>query len=358
MKTYTGDMHDYIYESQAVVERLIKQRKEIARPFVELMQSRSVHSLTITGAGTSCYSAASVRHFMEKVLHIHTYVNYPMLLKDGTVCFDEHSMIIGISSTGVSSSTIHVLDTYKAQGVLTMALTNDMASPIVSHVDGVIFLDHGIEDVSPKSKSYVAEMATLMLCALEYAHEIGRIDDAYYEERIAAMQKTAGNLHAIAAAADAWYDCNSEELRQAKRMLVLGYCDNWGNIQEGALKVLECGRFQCTPYELEEFMHGIYHSIHADTYIVYLLSPGGYAQRGCQLKAYLAEYTTHQFTIGKEQVDAKSLRAAFIDDEDFYNLEYIIPLHILAYRIAKDKGIDPNRPSDPLFHQKLNSKIM
>jgi len=360
MKTFGGNMHDYIYESSEVVRKVIENRHEIVKGFVDYFDPEKCNEIHITGAGTSCYSGYSARRQMEKLLRKKVVVHYPVRFIDSESFFNTGNILIAISATGTSVSTIRAVDKAKENGFYTFAATHEKNSEIARHADDVLFLDYGVEDVSPKSKSYIVEMTTLMLCALEAAKKWGYLSDAEYEERISQMLKTADNLTPIAKAADLWYDARSDEMKHAQRVLVIGYDDNFGNIQEGALKILENARFGVSWYELEEFMHGIYHSINKDCYMIYLMSESVYAERILKLKDYCNTKTEHNFVIGNVKSgykDEKAFLYDFVEDADFYVMEYIIPLQIISYRLARDLGIDPNKPSDPLFHQKMASKV-
>ena len=39
------------------------------------------------------------------------------------------------------------------------------------------------------------------------------------------------------------------------------------------------------------------------------------------------------------------------------NLQYIVPMQVLARKLSLDLGIDCNIPSDPQFHFKMNSYL-
>lgn len=360
MRTFTGDMHDYIYESSQVVRNVIENRHALVKGFVDYFNPSTCSTVHITGAGTSCFSGHSARRVMEKLLRKKVVVHYPVRFIDSETFFDEGNILIAISATGTSVSTIRAVDKAKENGFYTFAATNNISGEIAKHADDILFLDYGVEDVSPKSKSYIVEMTVLMLCALEAAKKWGYLTDEEYEERLNQMLRTADNLTPIAEAADRWYTLQVDEMKQAKRMLVIGYDDNFGNIQEGALKILENARFGVAWYELEEFMHGIYHSIDENCYMIYLMNESPYAKRILRLKDYCSEKTVHNFVIGNLKSDLKDDKAFlydFVEDKDFYVMEYIVPLQIISYRLARDLGINPNRPSDPEFHQKMESKI-
>ena len=360
MKTYTGDMHEYIFETQQVCLEVIKNHKKITESFLSAVKD-NINIVYIVGAGTSNFSGKSVRSFFEKLTKLKTFVVLPTELTDEEYIIDSQTLVIGISATGSSANTIGALEKAKEFGATTIAFTNEFDSPFGQRNEHKVFLDYGIEDVAPKSKSYITEMITICLCAMDFALLKGHISIETHNEYMARLTKTAENLNYVAKSADEWYFKHSDEFKKCERLLVVGYESNKGNILEGALKILECGRFQVSSYELEEFMHGIYHSIDESCYLLYISNNGKYFNRSLQLKNYLSEFTNHQFVVCNEDsgfIDEKSLTLDFVEDDDFYPCEYIIPMQIIAYNIARDKGINPNKPSDPLFHKKMNSKFI
>lgn len=360
MKTYKGDMRDYIYETQDVILNIINKHEEITKNFVDTIKD-NIDTIYIIGAGTSNFSGISARVFFEKIMKVKTFALIPTEIIDNEYIINENTLVIGISASGTSSNTIEAIEKAKADGGKTLVFTNDLSSPIAKRNQNCVLLDYGIEDVAPKSKSYVSEMVTLSLCALDYAKVKGNISHEEHQEYLLRLKKTAENLNYVTKSADEWYDRHSHEFAECERMLVVGYESNKGNIKEGALKILECGRFQVSSYELEEFMHGIYHSIDSECFLLYISNSGKYFDRSVRLKEYLSEFTNHQFLVynsNENYKDDKSLSLNFVEDPDFYFLEYIIPMQIVSYRIAKDKGINPNIPSDPLFHKKMDSKFV
>ena len=70
------------------------------------------------------------------------------------------------------------------------------------------------------------------------------------------------------------YRENAENLKKCRRLIVLGYESCMSAMLEGTLKILEAVRYSVVGYEMEEFMHGVYHSIDQDTYLLYLGCPG------------------------------------------------------------------------------------
>ena len=357
MRDFSGNMFDYIFEEKEVGMHVLSERQIITQSFVEILKANDIHRVIFTGAGTSNYSPQSARILFERFTGAHTYVVLPTQLINEEYKIDKWTLVCGISATGTSKNTIDALRKSKSQGALTVAFTHEPESHFAKENDAMVLLDYGEENCSPKSKSYLVEMLTITLCSLEYGHEVGNIDNEEYLDHIRRIEATLTNLYNLADKSHNWFKIHENEFNDCQRLMVIGYRGNYGNIQEGALKILECGRFQTAFYELEEFMHGIYHSIKSDTYVVFVLNGHIEDQRALKLRDYLARFTDHLFVICKDQFkDERSLNLDYVNDPDYYYLENIVPLQILSYDIANARGINPNVPSDPNFHQIMSSK--
>ena len=80
------------------------------------------------------------------------------------------------------------------------------------------------------------------------------------------MQASADAIPDIAEATSKWYLQNRNDLMKCRRLYVIGYDNCLADMMEGTLKICEAVRYSVQGFELEEFMHGIYHCIDAVSY--------------------------------------------------------------------------------------------
>jgi glucosamine 6-phosphate synthetase-like amidotransferase/phosphosugar isomerase protein len=350
-------MYEYILESNGVIRNIITKRGPALRESVEYVLSRKVEQIYMIGSGTSYHAEYAAKCFMEKILRVPVRVFYPLQFIDECAAVSRDTLVVGASHGGQSSSTIAGLDRAREMGLPTIASSAVPDSEIMKHGDAVLTCELGEENAGPKTKGYFCAIVLYILFALEIAVRKNLISASDAATYIARLQKTADNIPVIAERSSAWYDAQAEELKTARRIVLIGYGNNRATYMEGTLKILEAVRFGITGYEMEEFMHGIYHSIWKDDFVFYIGSPGKYYPRIIQLQKYFEERTAHNFLFSSDvaQNNGKNFIAPFIDDEDFSPLEYIVPLQVIARRLSADLGIDCNIPSDPDFHRKMQS---
>lgn len=352
-------MFEYIQETPAVLQGLLDHRKEYTKEFVDNFVKNKYEKVILIGSGTSYHGSLSTRAFMERTLQIPVDANYPLLYMNFTSVFDRKTIVIGTSQGGESKSTIHGLEYSKKHGCYTVSLTEQGAeSKLSQYSDMALKLNCGEKELAgPKTKGYQATMLNLILLALETGLAMGTIDEDYYNSVIERIQKTINNLQNVIDASVDWYNRNRDEFVIGKRMIVVGYDNNYGNVLEGRLKIEEAVRYGIEGYELEEFFHGIYHSIDEGVHIVYLAQDGNSKERAIKLRNFMHDYTPHEFMIGNLHSDnPQDLSIEFVDDKEFCIFEYIIPLQILAFFCSKDLGINANIPKIVNFHYLMGSK--
>lgn len=358
MQERNWDMYDYILESRDAVRNIVERQEEIFAGALEYCKGKNIEQIYILGSGTSYHASVAAKAVVEEKLGVKVFNMYPMEFVDNEKVFNPHTLVIGISHAGRSTSTIKALDKARDMGFMTIAMSGERNRPIVEHGDCCVYIEIGEELAGPKTKGYIGSIATIVLLGLKLAVQNGRITEAEKNELTARMVATSDQIPDIAKKAWAWYRENAEVLKKSRRLIVLG-CENcMSAMLEGTLKILEAVRYSVVGYELEEFMHGVYHSINSDTYLLYLGYPGKHFERMVRMKDYFENETgAHNFMVTSDpsQKRRENFVYPFVNDVYFASMEYVVPLQVIARKLSLDLGIDCNCSSDPDFHKKMGS---
>ena len=351
-------MLNYIKETPSVLQHIVDGRKEYCKEFVERFVKNGYRKVILIGSGTSYHGCLSVRALMERILKVTVDANYPLLFMNFTSVFDQKTLVIGISQSGESKSTLQGLEYAKQHGCDTVSLSEKGPEAVIAgYADLNLKFNCGDTELAgPKTKGYQATMLDLIILALETGRAMKTITEDYYNECFARIQKTIDNLPNVISNSIDWYYANKDELMQAKRIIIVGYANNYGDVLEGRLKTEEAVRFGIEGYEMEEFMHGIYHSIDESVQIVYLAQESHFKSRAVRLRDFMHDWTPHEYLIGNFSDGNVQNMNGFVDDEEFCIFEYIIPLQILAFHLSRDKGINANIPKILNFHYLMGSK--
>ena len=346
-------MLEYIHETPEAVSRIVLRRDILLHEALQEVEGKEIHEIILCGSGTSYHAALSAAYPMQEILGIRVNAVYPVPFADRSAVVDEHTLVIGISQAGQSASTVKAMRYAKEHGAAVLALSAAENSPVFQQADAGIYLDIGEENVGPKTKGYFGSVVLLVLfaCALSGKENT--------EEYIQRMLAESGSIDDIQEAFEAWYTDHSEKLKPAERVIVVGHSANLGAVYEGALKLLEGMRCSVAGYEMEEFMHGIYHAVDENTYLFALDMPGEHRDRLRRLMRYLQKKKhAHVIFITDERTDGFDCFVwPFNNDPLFAFIQYIVPLQVSARRISLDQGTDCEKSADPDFHREMESYI-
>lgn len=358
MQDKNWDMYDYILESKDAVRNIVEHQDRIFADALAYLKDKDIEQIYILGSGTSYHAAVAAKNVVEDILGIKVLNMYPMEFVDNERVFNTKTLVVGISHAGRSSSTIKALDKARDLGLLTIAMTAERDRPIVEHGEKTVYIEIGDEFAGPKTKGYIGSIATIALLGMKLALQQGKLTQAGKAELEKRMLDTTDQIPDIAAKAWEWYKANAEELKKCRRLLVLGYESCMSAMLEGTLKILEAVRYSVTGYEMEEFMHGVYHSIDKDTYMLYLGCPGKHYERMKNMRNYFAAQRgakSYVVTSDTGLVGKENFIYPFRNDPYFASMEYVVPLQVIARKLSLDLGIDCNLSSDPNFHKNMGS---
>jgi glutamine---fructose-6-phosphate transaminase (isomerizing) len=185
-------------------------------------------------------------------------------------------LVIGVSHEGGTGATIAALETARANGAVTWAITASAAAPVTHYTDGVL--------------------VTLEL-DLSWCHTVG------YVSPLAAATVTSGLLagHApdpdrltfrLAAGIDAAYGPHAaigRTLARARHLLVIASGTDRVTAREIALKIEEAAWIPTTARDLETFLHGHLPATGADTgLLLVMLERGAPDRRAARARQALA----------------------------------------------------------------------
>ena len=159
---------------------------------------------------------------------------------------------------------IALVESARRRGAYTVALTNDMTSPLAAAAESTVNLDAGPERAVAATKTYIAELVSVALIAAAAARHAGR--DASWSNEIDALPE---RMQAALSAAKTWLANGADApiyaaLLQSSRALVVGRGFEYPNALELALKLRETTGMFSDGYSSADLLHGPIASAHAE----------------------------------------------------------------------------------------------
>ena len=151
MEKMQSKMYDYICETPVVLKKMIENRKEITKEFVEHFKNVEIDQIYVIGSGTSYHAGVSAKKFLEEILGKKVFCMYPTQFARGEKVFNKKTLVIGMSQGGQSYSTVEGLDAAKEKGLYTAAVSENPTALIFEHAETKSLIVVGNEKCGAKT---------------------------------------------------------------------------------------------------------------------------------------------------------------------------------------------------------------
>src|SRR5919201_6074577 len=158
------------------------------------------------------------------------------------------SIAIGLSQSGQTPDVVAYIERARAQGALTVAVTNDVDSELARAAEAVVPLAAGPETAVAATKTYLNQLAALVLLAAYAAGRGARFS--------AALRDAADRLEEIVPALERRLPPVALPFAYVGRMFVIGRGSEFATAREIALKLLETCRIAAEPLTATDLAHG------------------------------------------------------------------------------------------------------
>jgi len=308
-----------------------------------------VKTIQIVACGTSYHAGLAARYWFESIAKIPCFVEIASEFRYREVAVLPGTLFLTISQSGETADTLAALRDAKDKGYLmSLAICNVPGSSLVRESDYSLLTRAGREIGVASTKAFTTQLAALLLLVLS-VHRQQQSYDATMEQR------TVKALRALPAAIDRVLTLESdieslaEFFTDKNHTLFLGRGVNYPIAMEGALKLKELSYIHAEAYAAGELKHGPLALVDVDMPVVAIVPNDELLgklkanlqevkARGGQLIVFADENTNIE---PEPYIQVMHLPAM---DQLISPIVYTLPLQMLAYYVALNKGTDVDQP--------------
>lgn len=238
-------MYQEAAQAPFVARELLDKNQQLFDSLANRVSSLAPKFIVTCARGSSDHAATYGKYLLEKYIGLPVLSYAPSMssIYQSKVQFDS-CLFIAISQSGASPDILSALQSAKASGAYTVAITNSENAPLAQHADMTIPLHAGAECSVAATKSYITSIVAL--CALTAAWS-----------KDSALQNALNNLpKALEAAWGLDWQKAEDQLQNTNNMFVIGRGTGLGIAQEAALKFKECTGIHAEAFSAAEFKHG------------------------------------------------------------------------------------------------------
>jgi glutamine---fructose-6-phosphate transaminase (isomerizing) len=286
--------------------------------------------ILIAARGTSDHAALYAKYLAEVHMQLPAGLVSPSALTVYGAAPDMRDVLfVAVSQSGRSPDLVDSLTMARERGALSVAVTNAPDSPLARAAEVAVDVRAGVERAVAATKTYTAELLALHLL---FAGEHAARDAAPLADAAARTLALSPDERLAGVAAG---------FRGSERIVVTGRGYSYATAREAALKLMETSYVSAQAFSGADLLHGPLAMIDRSVPVIAITSPGKGGDAMRLVLERLAELDARVLRVGVE--DGLPIAAHGIAEHLIPILE-IMPLQRLAWRLALDRGVDPDRP--------------
>ncbi|WP_456384685.1 glutamine--fructose-6-phosphate transaminase (isomerizing) [Persephonella sp.] len=304
--------------------------------------------LYIIACGTSYHAGLVGKFWIEKFARIPVEVDYASEYRYRDRIINDRTVVMGISQSGETADTRFALLDAKKEGAKTIGLVNVVGSSLSRETDYVMYTYCGPEIGVAATKTFTAQLVTLLLFALEAGLKKGTVSKPEYKKLYDELLHIPSKVESI---------LNNEEgikeiahkYMNAQDFLFLGRNINYPIALEGALKLKEISYIHAEGYPAGEMKHGPIALIDDKLPVVCVIPQDKYYEK---MFSNLQEVKARKGKVISVATEGDTKVKELSDDviyippasDVLYPVLTVVPLQLLSYHIATLLGKDVDQP--------------
>ncbi|MDQ6915578.1 MAG: glutamine--fructose-6-phosphate transaminase (isomerizing) [Actinomycetota bacterium] len=310
---------------------------------------RGLKRIVIVACGTSYHAGLVGRYAIEEWSRVPVEMDIASEYRYRNPVVGPGDLVVGISQSGETADTLAAMRLARERGATVLAVTNVMGSQASRESDGTLFTRAGLEIGVAATKTFVCQVAAMYLLALRLAELRGTLDVERRRELVAGLKQLPHHVAEVIESVDGPVREIADDHWESDFFLYLGRHVGLPVALEGALKLKEISYIATDAYAAGEMKHGPIALLDESTPVVCVATDSPVLEkvvsnmqevraRGAQVVAVVTE--------GNEAIAAHAERTIPIPRTDWMlqPMLAVIPLQLLAYRIARHRGLNVDQP--------------
>ncbi len=335
---------------QAIAGRLTRDDRIVIEELDSVADAlRTVQRIEVVACGSAYYAGLVAASALEAWTGLPARATVGSEFRYSPPPLDERTLVIAVTQSGETADTIAPTRLARRAGCPIIAVTNTVGSAITREADAVLYLQAGPEIAVAASKTFVTQIATLVMLSAAIAKVRGTLGDEAELALGAALRnlpeaaERALTLNVDAAPALARRYVNS------RGFMFVGRGPTYPVALEGALKLKEVSYVHAEGYAAGELKHGPISLLDAECPLVAVATRSSVYDK---LISNVMEGRARDARVIAVATEGDRRIERLVDDlfwvpethEVLTPIVGIIPLQLLAYHVAVARGTDVDQP--------------
>jgi glucosamine--fructose-6-phosphate aminotransferase (isomerizing) len=310
---------------------------------------RDVRRIIVVACGTSYHAGLIGRYAIEEWARIPVEMDVASEYRYRNPVVGPGDLVIGITQSGETADTLAAMRIARERGATVLALTNIMGSQATREADGVLYTRAGLEVSVAATKTFTCQVAVMTLLGLKLAELRGTLPAERRAQVIADLKRIPHCIEELLGSLDAQIDEIAAEHFDKHFFLYLGRHVGLPVALEGALKLKEISYISTDAYAAGEMKHGPIALLDESTPVVTVATDSPVLDKVVSNMQEVRARGAHVIAVateGNREIGEHAESVLRIPRTDWMlqPLLAVIPLQLLAYRIARRRGLNVDQP--------------
>ena len=314
------------------------------------LQNDELHDIDriiLTACGTSWHAALVGEYLIEEYARIPVEVEYASEFRYRSPIINDGTAVFVISQSGETADTLAAMREAARKGATCLGICNVVGSTIARESHGGVYIHAGPEIGVASTKAFTSQMMVLSLLTILLARMRGMAPKKGYQ-----LLKALDEVPEVVSKIIGFNDYIKElavKYANVENFLYLGRGLNFPVALEGALKLKEISYIHAEGYPAAEMKHGPIALIDENMPVIVLAPKDSVHSKVIssmeEIKARKGKIIAIA-TEGDEEVKKLADEVIYLPPVHEFVLPIvgIIPLQLLAYHIAVERGCDVDQP--------------
>jgi glucosamine--fructose-6-phosphate aminotransferase (isomerizing) len=310
---------------------------------------RGLKRIVIVACGTSYHAGLIGRYAIEEWARVPVEMDIASEYRYRNPVVGPGDLVVGITQSGETADTLAAMRLAREAGAKVLAVTNIMGSQATRDADAVLYTRAGLEVGVAATKTFLAQAAAMYLLGLRLAELRGTLPPPRIAELVAEMKALPSKIEETLASAKEPIRAIAAAHSDQNFFLYLGRHIGLPVCLEGALKLKEVSYIPTDAYAAGEMKHGPIALLDESTPVVCIATDSPVLEKILSNVEEVRARGAQTIAIAT----AGSERAAEVADESLevartdwilQPIVAILPLQLLAYDIARARGLNVDQP--------------
>ena len=340
-------------QSHAVLDTLVGRTDQAGRLLLDELRMnedtlQAVDKVFVVACGTAFHAGMVAKYAIEHWTRLPVEIEIASEFRYRDPVLDANTMTLAVSQSGETIDTLEAARHAKRQGSHVIAVTNTVGSSIAREAEGVFYTHAGPEIGVAATKTFATQMVALDLVALFLAQVRGTM----FPEEITLMLEEMSGLPAAVERALELEDqvrAIAKRYADARDFLFIGRHTGYPVALEGALKLKEISYIHAEGYPAGELKHGPIALVEPGVPVVAIATQCHVRNKVLsniqEVRARGADVIAIA-TEGDTGIQQLAQHVLYVPEtpELLSPVPVVVPLQLLAYYIAVERGCDVDQP--------------